>query len=112
MSQYQSDRTVVAFEAFVDEQLDKDHYVKSIKDPTKRAIAHNERIVEAKVASVLWLSSSTPTFVVASILTSSSSYTLSRTTSSRRKAAISSGSSCSTGSRAIFTSRPGARTTT
>lgn len=53
MSQYQSDRTVVSFEAFVDEQLDKDHYVKSIKDPTKRAIAHNERIVEAKVASVL-----------------------------------------------------------
>ena len=48
MTQYQSDRRVEAFERFVDEMLDKDHYVASIQDPEKRAIAHNERIEEAK----------------------------------------------------------------
>lgn len=48
MSQYQSDRTVSAFERFVDEQLDQDHYVATIRDPEKRAEAHEKRVQEAR----------------------------------------------------------------
>jgi len=50
MAQYQSDRTVDSFMRFIEDQLEKDHYVASIQDPEARARAHQERIHEANSA--------------------------------------------------------------
>lgn len=47
MTQYQSDRTIDSFRRFIDEQLEKDHFVASIKDPEERARAHQDRIEES-----------------------------------------------------------------
>jgi len=50
MMQYQSDRTVEALDRFIDDMLDKDHFVKSIADPEERARAHQERIDDSQAA--------------------------------------------------------------